>query len=285
MSKMITVAAIQMEIVPHSVEENLNKAKQLIGAACKEQRIDLAVLPEDCLTGPLPGHLNFAVEESSKVIKMICGIASQFRIYLVAGSLIIKERGAYYNTSLLIDPSGQIVLKYKKNHLWYPEKRYLKPGTEALVAKAPIGNIGIAICWDLAFPDLFQRMALAGADVICIPSYWTSEDAVSLWKDDSEVATKSEATIIDTLCPARAIENECLVIYANGAGKAEIPLKTVTLLLNQVGHSQICAPILGTVARLDGNEEGVVVYQYDRTIRNKAERAYRLRQDKAIKPN
>ena len=275
MKRIITVASVQMGIIPHSIEGNISKIYHLLGQACQTDSIDLAVLPEDCFMGPLPSHLEYAVDESSDTITKICNIAKDFKIYLVAGSIIMHDKGKYYNVSMLIDPSGEILTEYKKVHLWHPEQRYLTAGAEVAVAQTPIGTIGLAICWDLAFPKLFQKMMAAGVDIVCIPSYWTTSDAGSLIK----INPNAEATIIDSLCPARAIENGCLVVYANGAGRALIPLKAKTISLDQVGHSQICAPVLGVVAKAADNNEQVIVYKYDRGIGKKAEDVYRLRKD------
>lgn len=278
MKKTITCAAIQMEIVPHAIEQNINKAEELIADLCLNGGVDLVVLPEDFITGPIPYDLDLAFSESSGTIQEICRIAKKYAIYLVAGSCVTREADNYYNTSMLIDPKGDILLTYKKNNLWHPERNYLTPGVEAPVVKTPIGTIGIAICWDLAFPQIFQDMAQKGAEVICVPSYWTLEDSGMLKRRRPD-SGEPERTMIDTLCPARAIENECLIVYANGAGKANIKLKTKTISLNQAGHSQICAPIYGTVAKLDGNREGYVAYTYDRTIAKDAEQVYKLRRD------
>lgn len=277
MKRFITVASVQMEILPHSIEGNINTVYRLLGQACQTNSIDLIVLPEDCFTGPLPSHLEYAVEESSDTVDKIRNIAKDFRAYLVAGSIIMHDRGKYYNVSMLISPSGKILTSYKKIHLWHPERRYLTAGTEVATVKTPIGTIGIAICWDLAFPELFQKLMITGAEIICIPSYWTTDDAKGLIK----INHNAEAAVIDNLCSARAIENECLIVYANGAGKAPIPLKTKTIDLIQVGHSQICAPVLGRVAKAIDNNEQVVIYRYDRDIGKKAENVYKLRKDNA----
>ena len=81
------------------------------------------------------------------------------------------------------------------------------------------------------------------------------------------------------LCPARAIENEVLFIYANGAGAAKVKLKTKTWRATQIGQSQICVPILGTVCKIEDNSEGFIRYDYTRQIAKDAETNYKIRQD------
>ena len=277
MKRNITVAAIQMEIKPLAIHDNIAKAERLIRQATEASRIDLIVLPEDFLTGPIPYNLDLAIDHSSEIIQRIIDIAERHHVYLVAGSFIQRNSGRYYNTSILINPAGKVILEYKKNYLWHPEKRYLTPGTDANVVKTPIGVIGIAICWDLAHPELFARMMAQGADIICIPSYWTEEDCGALSKKYPN-AMQPEAMMIDTLCAARAIETESLIVYANGGGLAKIPLKTKSITLHQVGHSQICTPIYGLVSSMKDSSEGYITYTYDRKIAKDAERVYKIRE-------
>ena len=85
--------------------------------------------------------------------------------------------------------------------------------------------------------------------------------------------------MIDTLCLARALENECLIIYANGAGEAKYYVYGEIYSENQVGHSQICAPFYGTVAKISSNKEGCIVCTYDRNIAERAEVVNQLRAD------
>lgn len=85
--------------------------------------------------------------------------------------------------------------------------------------------------------------------------------------------------MVNALCPARAIENEALVIYANSAKQSDIYLKTSKIAVNQIGHSQICAPLFGTVAKIDNNDEGFICYSYDRCIGKDAEGSYKIRKD------
>jgi hypothetical protein len=92
----------------------------------------------------------------------------------------------------------------------------------------------------------------------------------------------SETIFVNVLCPARAIENEALFIYANGAGEAKLSLKTKMWKSQQIGQTQICSPVLGTVAKINDNAEGFVVYQYDKQIARDAERVYKIRKDLVV---
>lgn len=278
MKRFINVAAIQMEIRTLQVSTNLQKARHMLEDALKERRLDLVVFPEDCITGPLPYNLEYACDITSGAIVFFQKLARKHRVYIVCGSFIRKKHEGYFNTSLLIDRKGNIILEYEKNNLWIPERQYLTPGTSVPVVKTSIGTIGIVICWDLAFPEVFQELALQGADIVCCPSYWTREDSGFLMR--KYPGANAETTMVDTLCPARALENEFLLIYANGAKAAEIFLQTTKITEAQIGHSQICAPLYGTVSKIEHNQEGAIHYTYDRHLGHDAENRYYLRRDR-----
>lgn len=271
-----------MEILPLQIEKNLEKARALLEEAMGNHKLDLVVFPEDCITGPIPANLEYALHKTDYAVNFFADLAKEHSVFIVCGSFISKEGDAYLNKSLLIDRDGKIVLEYKKNNLWIDERSYLSKGNELPVVKTSIGTIGITICWDLAFPETFQQLALKGADIICCPSYWTREDGGPLVKKYPDIP--AEINMVDVLCPARAIENETLVIYANGAKKAKVHLKTRVFVGTQIGHSQICAPLVGTVRKLNHNEEGHIHYVYDRHFGLDAERRYKLRDDRLKHP-
>lgn len=277
MKQFVDIAAIQMEIRPLDINGNLKTAERLLLEALDAHTLDLVVFPEDFITGPIPYHLEYALDIDSDPIMFMRELARKYTLFIACGSFIRKKGGKLYNTAVLIDTKGTIILEYDKNHLWHPEKRYLTAGKSLPVVKTSIGTIGLTICWDLAFPQVFQELARQGVEIICCPSYWTQEDGAPVTQRLPGVPT--EITMVDALCPARAIENEVLMVYANGAGKGRLYIKDRLLSLNQIGHSQICAPLYGTVAKIESNREGFIHYRYDRKLGKYAESAYRLRQD------
>lgn len=274
MNKKVNVAAIQMYIEPNEIDVNLKKAKFLINKLFKEKKCDLVVFPEDCITGPIPYRLDLVQSQSSASITFFQNLAVKYNTYIVCGSFIEKIENKYFNTSLLIDKKGKVILKYQKNNLWIPERRYLSPGNNIKVVKTPIGTIGIIICWDLAYPEISKKLSKLGVDIICCPSYWAEDDGGILTKKYNKY---SEKLFVNTICPARAIENEALFIYANGACEAKISLKNGMYRSQQIGQTQICSPVLGTVAKINDNSEGFVTYQYNEQIAKDAERVYRIR--------
>lgn len=280
MKKIVKVAAIQMEIKPLDISVNLKRAEAFMAQIFANNKVDLIVFPEDFITGPIPNNLELVQDEHSDSIKFFKNLALKYQTYIVCGSVIKEIDKKYYNTALLISKAGETILEYQKNNLWLPERRYLTSGNEAKIVRTPIGNIGIIICWDLAFPEISRELTRKGADIICCPSYWTLEDGRALHK---KYGLLTEKTFINALCPARAIENEVLFIYANGAKKAEAFLKSKKWAAEQIGQTQICAPILGTVAKINSNREGFIVYEYNRQLALDAEKNYKLREDLNLK--
>lgn len=276
MKKITTVAAVQMEIKPLDMKSNVSKAIGLIDQIFKKGHCDLVVLPEDFITGPIPCNLEFAQNEESDSILEFQNIARKYNTYIVCGSIIEKIKNKYFNTSFLINNKGKVILEYRKNNLWHPERPYLTPDNTIKVVNTTIGRIGIIICWDLAFPDVCQQLAKQKVDIICCPSYWTVEDGKKLTE---KYGAPSETSMVNTLCPARAIENEVLFVYANGAGKAEVNLKTKIWKGKQIGQTQICTPVFGTVKRMNNNSEGFIIYKYNRDLAKDAEDNYKIRKD------
>lgn len=273
---MIKVAAVQMEIKPLDISANLEKANKMLKKIFFNNNCDLVVFPEDFITGPIENNLDFTQDENSDSITILRNLAIKYKTYLVAGSFIKMVNEKYFNTSILIDRSGRIILEYQKNNLWILERKYLTPGNEVNLAKTPIGNIGIIICWDLAFPEICQKLAKMHADIICCPSYWTAKDEERLSKRYKITAGHN---FVNNLVPARAMENEVLFIYANGGGEARIKRKTKDWIAPQIGLSQISIPVFGTVMKIDNNREGFILYEYDKKIAKDAEMLYHIKED------
>lgn len=276
MKRHITVGAIQMEIIPLDIGTNLKKAEYLLEKIYRAGNCDLVIFPEDFITGPIPNNLDYAMNIDSQPVEYFQKLARKYKIHIVAGSFIEKVQKDYFNTSILIDPHEKNLLTYRKNYLWHPEKKYLKKGTDIKVAKTKIGTIGIIICWDIAFPSLCNKLASMNVDIICCPSYWTKADGKSLQK---KYGRYTEETMVNALCRSRAIENEAIFIFANGAGSAKFHLKTTKFSSTFIGQSQICVPILGQVKSLDHNKEGFIIYKYDRCLLKDAKKTYNIRKD------
>ena len=234
---MTTVSLIQL---PAAAPDLIGSAEQQIREAADS---DLIVLPEAWY----PGYFSFdgyqtASEMTPKLLDRLAALAAEAGSCIHAGSLIEGDGGELYNTSYLFGPDGEKLGRYRKMHLFgygSKEQEYLTPGTEAVVADTPLGRLGLAVCYDLRFPELFRRMTEKGAIGFLVASAWPYP-RVEAWS---------------TLLRARAIENQAFMIACNGAGQTGYE----TALC---GRSAVIDPWGTTVASLDG-EPGAITARID----------------------
>lgn len=114
MKNKVAVAAIQMHIKPNDIDANLKRAEQMLANLLENKNCDLVVFPEDCISGPIPYRLDLVLNESSDAIRFFQKLALKYNTYIVCGSYIEKSDDKYFNTSLLINKKGEIILKYQK---------------------------------------------------------------------------------------------------------------------------------------------------------------------------
>jgi len=206
------VAAIQMASGPN-VAGNLNEAKRLIAKAA-EQGAKLVVLPEFFAIMGMDEQEKVAVREqpgSGPIQSFLAEAARQHKVWLVGGSipLAAKSPDKVLNSCLVYNEHGEQVGRYDKIHLFnlelgnetYNEARTIEPGDQVVVIDSPFGRIGLAICYDLRFPELFR--AMKEVDVIVLPSAFTATTGKVHW---------------EPLVRARAIENLSFVIAAAQGG-------------------------------------------------------------------
>lgn len=178
-------------------------------------------------------------------------LSAELGIWLLAGSLVVKleDDSRMANRSFLIDPSGVVVAKYDKVHMFdvdleggesYRESKRFRPGECTVVVETPWGPLGMTICYDMRFPNLYRTLAHAGARILTVPSSFTRPTGRAHWH---------------TLLRARAIENGCFVIAPAQCGDHEDGRKTY-------GHSLIISP-WGEVLAEAGEEPGVIVADMD----------------------
>lgn len=263
------IAVVQFEIKQFSPEENLKKAEEFIRKAASS-KAQIIVFPEDFVTGPVMKKKEF-VDFDGKYAKHFQKLAKKYSIDIVPGSWIEGDTQGWYNTAYYIDASGKIKGRYRKINLWLPERKYLTPGNEISVFNTKFGKVGLIICWDLVFPELFRRMVKKGINIIFSPSYWCYGDAGKGVKYDAN----SEIKFVDSLCVGRAFENEIIFVYCNSAGKFKFDKFRDTL----IGHSQITVPFKGTIKKLNHNKEEMFIQEIDTNILKDAERSYKIRED------
>ena len=177
MSERFDLAVVQMRIEPEALDTNLARTVMLIGqAAAGGAR--LIVLPELCTSGyafrdrahavaqgeVVPGGPSLAAWEAA---------ARRLDVYIVGGLIEVADE-ALYNTTVLVGPEG-FVGRYRKAHLFDAEKRLFCPGDEGFpVFETSLGRLAMLACFDLRFPESARAAALAGAEVLCVPTTWMS---------------------------------------------------------------------------------------------------------------
>ncbi len=246
-----TVGLVQMRagLVPAA---NLETAVALIEQA-KAAGADYALTPEMTNVMDIKRERLFATmvaEEEDPCLARLCELARKLGIYVHIGSLAIKisaERAV--NRSFLIDPSGEIVARYDKIHMFdvdlagdesYRESRNFRPGENAVVTDLPWGRLGLTICYDLRFPALYRALAEAGSFFITVPAAFTRQTGEAHWH---------------VLIRARAIENGSFVLAAAQGGLHENGRETF-------GHSLIVDP-WGRILAEGGTEPGIIMAKID----------------------
>ncbi len=259
------VAVIQFQI--HHLDRNLNfeRIKHFIQQA-KLQQADVIVFPEDCITGSIFGDLS-KLDTAHATREAFQELAKKYVIDIVTGSSMEGTSAGNFNTSYYIDAKGIVLGTYHKNHLHPSEYTFLNPGTEAPVFETTYGKAAIVICWDMLFPEIFQRMKNQGVEIVYCPSYWYKEVAGSM----ASLNPNSEEEQLDALCIARALETNCALIYANAAGIQTYSNGTQDTL---IGHSQVVMPVCGAMQRLNHHNEQILIQEVDLRILEQSKRIY-----------
>lgn len=266
---LINIAVVQFEICPFAPVEGLAKAEQFIQDA--SSKADMIVFPENFLTGPLGRNKAF-VDYEGTYIQQFQHLAAKYRIDLVPGSFVEGDPNGLYNTTYYIDKTGTIRGRYRKVNLWHPERTYLTPGSGLCILDTPYGRVGLVICWDLIFPEVFRCMLRQNVEIVICPSYWCFEDAseVGLMHEPN-----SEIKLVNALCTARAFENEIILVFANAAAYSNVWRGTDRLF----GRSQITVPFKGPLHILPHSDEEMFIQTVETNILKDAEHAYKIRKD------
>ena len=236
-------AAIQLNSTA-DVDRNLATVERLVDAAAAAGA-GLVVLPEKwSALGPGEMLLELAEPLDGPIVTAARGWAQRLGITLLAGSVGERIEGSerIANTSLLIAPDGEIEATYRKIHMFdvdvggvsYRESEHERAGEEVVVAPAAGTDLGMTICYDLRFPELFRILALRGARVITVPSAFTATTGRDHW---------------EVLLRARGIEDQLFVVAANQFG-------TAPPSFSSWGHSMIVDPwgrILDVLADGEGH--------------------------------
>lgn len=235
-------AAIQMTSGTE-VTENLRQAATLIKAA-KAEGAQLVVLPENfaLMSAEDSKKLNIAeMQFIGPIQAFLAEQAAQHQIWLIGGTIPLKspEQHKVYNACTAYNDQGEQVACYKKIHLFdarvnssieiYEESKTICPGKDIIVMDTPFGRLGLAICYDLRFPELFRILGQQGAEIIAIPTAFTVKTGQAHW---------------EVLMRARAIENFCYLIGACQTGVHANGRQTYghSLIIHPWGNILACLP-------------------------------------------
>ncbi len=200
------IALAQIELVLGEPEKNFNVAKEAVIAAA-QKGADVVLLPELWACGyDLKNAQEYASALDRGWFARMREMAGESRIAL-GGSMIEKEGDDYFNTFLLVDHQGKQLGYYRKAHLFdlIEEKVYFSPGKKLTIIESPWGKIGLALCYDLRFPEMFRAYALKGVETIFLVAEWPRR-RIAHW---------------DALLLARAIENQCFMAAVNKVGMSK----------------------------------------------------------------
>lgn len=258
----VKVAVVQM-VSGREPQLNLETAAKLVGEAAA-QGAQLVVLPENfAVYNPvdLPSLAEVAGDTSARFQSFLSKLAMQHDIWLVGGSIPVRpsrpdDNPRVFSTCLVYGPDGELAARYDKLHLFdvditdaqgrYRESDRFRYGDSVVTFDTPFGRVGIAVCYDLRFPELFRALTEDGAEIIVLPSAFTRLTGQAHW---------------EILVRARAIENTCFVLAAGQGGRHDARRETY-------GHSMVVDP-WGVVMAGLGEGEGVAVASLDaRTLAN-----------------
>ncbi|HEX4388507.1 MAG TPA: carbon-nitrogen hydrolase family protein [Steroidobacteraceae bacterium] len=210
------VAAVQMTSGP-DVGANLAEARALLEQAA-ERGARLAALPENFSFMGLKDADKRAVAEadgSGPAQDFLAASARELRLWIVGGTVPLRAGpdGRVAAASLVYDADGRRVARYDKIHLFdvdipgrtesYRESAHVAPGSRPAVVDTPVGRLGLSVCYDVRFPELYRHLSAAGAQLLAVPSAFTGPTGRAHW---------------ETLLRARAIENLCYVIAPAQSG-------------------------------------------------------------------
>lgn len=251
------VAVVQL-VSAADVQKNLRAAQRLIEEA-SAAGATLILLPENFAVldgGPLRQFAEREGDDNGLLQGFLRDQARNNKVFLIAGTMPMATRplkaGAseveliqdarVRPASLVFNPEGEVIARYDKMHLFdvkvedkqaeYSESKSFEAGDQVVWADTPMGRVGLSICYDLRFPELYRRLLEGGAEILTVPSAFTQVTGQAHW---------------EVLLRARAIENQCYVLAANHGGVHNAKRETY-------GHSMIVDPWGRILAQVEKGE-------------------------------
>ncbi|MFQ5421157.1 MAG: carbon-nitrogen family hydrolase [Anaerolineae bacterium] len=202
----LTISLGQMDVKLAEPAANLATVAVMTAEAARRGS-DVVVFPELWSTGyDLANAARYATPLDAGIFAETAVLAKKHRIHILGSCLSLLGEGRFGNTAVLFAPDGRILADYSKTHLFrlMQEEQYLTAGEKLTLVETEWGKWGLAICYDLRFPELFRRYALAGANLVFLPSEWP-HPRLAHWR---------------TLLRARAIENQMFMVACNRVGES-----------------------------------------------------------------
>jgi predicted amidohydrolase len=242
------LAALQMTSLADK-NANLETATRLISRAA-QQGAQWVGLPENCFwMGPSHQAAGLAETLDGPSVSAMANLAKHLGVGILVGSFLEKREGGEkpYNSSVLLGPEGERLAVYRKIHLFdaevetqHRESQTISPGNGAVCVQTPVATMGLSICYDLRFPELFRQLGARGAELFWVPSAFTWETGCAHW---------------EVLLRARAIENLCWLAAPAQVGQHSLRRKTF-------GHALVVDP-WGKVVALCEEGEGMALAEVD----------------------
>ncbi|MEO0548630.1 MAG: carbon-nitrogen hydrolase family protein [Pseudomonadota bacterium] len=249
----VKIACLQMRCGTE-VAPNITTALTMMREAAKSGTALIATPEMTNIVDIRPGMTKGKIvsEDASPALSAFCAEAKTLGVWLLIGSLAItlKDDPRKANRSYLIGPDGTIAARYDKINMFdvevddgqsYRESRSYRPGEKAVLASTPVGKIGLTICYDLRFPQLYRSLAQAGADILAVPAAFTKVTGGAHWH---------------ALLRARAIESGSFVIAPAQGGTHQDGRETY-------GHSMIISPWGDILAEADHAEPTIITAEID----------------------
>ena len=246
---------MKVACIQSSAGENYNKNfKQIVKLIHQsiKNKADLIITPEttSLITSDKKTlYKNTFKMNADPLIKKVKEIAKQNKKWILLGSLPIKDKTKYRNRSIMINPNGKIVAYYDKikmfdvklpNKEQHNESKTFKPGNKLVSVKLPWGRLGLTICFDLRFPEIYRNLSKKNLNFITVPSAFTKITGKKHWL---------------ALLKARAIENFCYIFAPNQVGRNTKKRETF-------GHSAIISPD-GKILKLKKKGIGIIYCNID----------------------
>lgn len=207
----ITIATVQMKPAVGESEDNLVKMSDFVSKIASQQKVDLIVFPELVTSGYELGvrFTELAQRIPGPTVNLMAQRAAEFGVYIAFG-LVTKEKveSVLYNSAVMVGPDGELVGSYNKVHLRGEERMAFREGFRLPVFETEIGNIGLLLGWDLAFPEVARALTLEGAEIIAVLANW-EDSQMDEWR---------------TYLQSRALENAVYVAGSNRVGE-DVTLK------------------------------------------------------------